>query len=992
MGPPGRPLRIPGPNGRVDPWQQRFQSLQPYRVLDILLISSAYDAFVLEEDGSLTDRLYSHYLELSLSATPRISHASSAASALRMLRARHFDLVIMVVRPGGAEADELSRSIKSYTPGLPVVLLVFDESDLEAFPDQRVPPTIDRVFLWGGSTDVLLGAIKSVEDTRNATHDTEVAGVGVMIVVEDGIRGYSSFVSLLYPLLFQQTQSLIAEGLNDHHRLLRMRARPKILLATTVAEAEALYHRYADYLTALLTDMRMPNLAGQQHPRAGLELAKRWRRERWDLPVLFQSAETELASEAERMGGWFVDKNAADFRSRVRRFFVEALGFGDFVFRLPDRTEVGRARDVYELERLLPSIPEASIRYHAESNHFSLWLTARSLFHLARRIRPMRLEDFGDADSLRTDFVRMLREARFYEQEGVITDLGSRNRGTDSRFIRLGRGSIGGKGRSVAFVSSLIVRHGLLTRHPGLQIRIPKTLVLGTDAFDRFMDELDVPALIDLEDDAELNRRIQEASLPDDVLQDLRLAFANLEGPLAVRSSTLLEDSRFRPFAGVYHTEMLANDGHHQERFEALCRAIKTVYASTYAVRAKRYLAGTPHDAEEQKMAVCIQQVVGRDYGHGRYYPVLSGVAQSCNLYPVGGQLAEDGVAHLALGLGHTVVSGGIALRFSPGHPSSLPQYPDAVSFVRGCQRHFYAIAVGNSDALGRVAGVHRYELKDAEEDGTLRHVASVYNAQDDVLRDNVRLSGPRVVTFNNILKWRSIPLAEALVALLRLLREGLGEEVELEFAVDLPDQGDEEARLYVLQVRPQGSLRFADLEVHPDDVPTDSRLATTDLALGHGSSPPLFDVVHVVADPLLPQTQHALCAEVAAVDRELREAKRPYLLIGPGRWGSSDGTLGLSVSWSDISGARVIVETPIGKRRVEPSQGTHFFRNITAARVAYLTIADTEDSWLRRPWLEAAWRAQGGEEAAMVRHVRLDEPVRALLDGRRSLGVITTS
>ncbi len=989
MGPPGRPLHIPGPDGRPEPWQQRFQSLQPYRVLDILLVSSAYDAFVLEEDGSLTDRLYSHYLELSLSATPRITHASSAPYALKMLRERHFDLVFMVVRPGGAETENLSRHIKSFEPGLPVVLLIFDETDLGAFPNGKLPPSIDRVFLWGGSTDVLLGAIKSVEDLRNATHDTAVAGVGVMIVVEDGIRGYSSFLSLLYPVLFQQSRSLIAEGLNDHHRLLRMRARPKILLATTVAEAEALYHRYADYVTALLTDMRMPNLAGQLDPRAGLSMAERWRKDRWDLPVLFQSAETQLRDEAEALGAWFVDKNAANFTRRVKRFMVEALGFGDFVFRLPDRTEVGRARDVYEMERLLPSIPEASVRYHAQNNHFSLWLTARSLFHLARRIRPMRIEDFEDIDTLTSDLVRMLREARFYEQESVITDLSSRNRGTENRFIRLGRGSIGGKGRSVAFVSSIIVGHGLLTRHQGLQIRIPKTVVLGTDAFDRFMEPLDVPALVSLDDDAELHRRVERASLPDDVLSDLRLAFTDLEGPLAVRSSTLLEDSRFRPFAGVYHTEMLSNDDEsHQARFEDLCRAIKVVYASTFAGRAKRYLAGTPHDAEEQKMAICIQQVVGRDYGHGRFYPVVSGVAQSCNLYPVGGQTAEDGVAHIALGLGHTVVSGGVALRFSPGSPQSLPQFPDAVSFLRGSQRHFYAVSTAHHDTDGRVAGVHRYDLDAAEEDGVLHQVASVYQAQDDILRDNLRLKGPRVVTFNNILKWRSIPLAEAIGDLLCRLREGLGEEVEVEFAVDMPG-GDIDARLYVLQVRPQGSLRYADLELHPEDVPEDALLATTDLALGHGSSPELYDVVHVVADPLLPQQQHELCRAVAAIDRELREAKRPYLLIGPGRWGSSDGTLGISVSWSEISGAQVIVETPIGERRVEPSQGTHFFRNITAAHVAYLTVTATERSWLRSSWLETRWEEQGGDPETAVRHLQLGTPVRSLVDGKQSRGVI---
>lgn len=972
-------------------WQpSRFQSLMPFRVREILLVSSAYDAFVLEEDGSLSDRLFYQYSELSLSWAPRMTHVATAERALELLAERRFDLVITVVRVGRTDAGELSRAIRERHPDIPIVLLIFDEADLRHFPNQKPPSAVDRVFQWTGSAGVLIAAIKTTEDRQNVAHDTKRGGVQLILVVEDSVRAYSSFLGMLYPELLSQSDSLIAEGLNDFHRLMRMRARPKILLAESQAAALEILAAYRSNICALVSDLRIPRVANEApDPNGGFELARRLKAELPELPILFQTAEKSIETRVRALGAWYVNKNAPDFMGQVRHFLQEALGFGDFVFRLPDRTEVARARDVYEMERALASVPAESVAYHAARNHFSVWLRARSLFALAKRIRPRRPGDFDDIEELRGELVNVLHEARLREQAGVITDLSSRHTGPENRFVRVGRGSIGGKGRGIAFVSTLIVRHDLLEHFDGLQIRIPKTVVLGTDAFDAFMDQFDVNELSRLDSDEEVTARLLEGHFPDAVLRDLWKAFANLRGPLAVRSSSLLEDSRFQPFAGVYATYMLPNvDADRDSCFRELLGAIKAVYASAFWKEARTYLAGTPHDPEDQKMAVVIQQVVGQRHGR-RFYPNVSGVAQSHNVYPIGGQRAGDGVAYVALGLGHTVVGGGVALRFSPGAPTVLPQFPTPAAFLRGAQREFFAIDL-DSRGIQRGdpnASLVQCDLATADRDGTLAHVGSVYCAGDDVIRENLALAGPRVVTFNNILKWNSVPLAAALSKLLELLRRGMGEEVEIEFALDLPTLGagdERDARLYLLQVRPMTS---PDQRGAPRDLTSledGALLCRTDTALGNGGYDELHDVLYVTADQLDGVRARELAGEVRAINQTLRDRGRPYLLIGPGRWGSSDPTLGMSVTWSDISQATVIVETPIGQRRVEPSHGTHFFRNITAARIGYLTVTDDEGSWLDRAWLENMSESRGA-----VRHITLKRPISVLIDGRRGHAVI---
>jgi CheY-like chemotaxis protein len=973
-------------------WSEQFQTLMPFRVSEILLVSSAYDAFVLEEDGSLSDRLFTEFSELDPYGVPRMTHVTTASAAMLLLYTRRFDMVITVVRVEDTEVSEFSRRIKLGFPDMPVLLLTFDDSDLAHFPGGKPPDTIDHTFLWTGDTRTLVAAVGLTEDSMNVEHDTRAAGVQVILVVEDRLRAYSSFLALLYSALMSQARSLIEEGLNDAHKMMRMRARPKILLANNYDEGLAAFHRHREHVLALISDVRFPQ-AGVDRADAGLELVRTIRQEAPELPIMIQSTEIDPRQAAE-LGSWALNKNDPGFADGLRRFLRDCLGFGDFVFRLPDDTVVGRASNVYDMQNVLRTVPIESVELHALRNDFSMWLRARSLFELAKEVREKKLTDVGgDAEEIRAYLIGVIQAASRQEQEGVIADFSPRQTGPSNRFVRLGRGSLGGKARSVAFLSAQIVRYGLLERFEGLETRIPKTIVIGTDVFDAFMSQFSVPELMEL-DDREIAARFVAHPLPAALRGDLASALRALRGPLAVRSSSVLEDSRFQPFAGVYATYMLPNNQRDpQLRFREVCRAIAGVYASAFSQEARTYAAGTPHLLEEQKMAVLVQQVVGQTYGD-RYYPLLSGVAQSYNYYPIGNQRAEDGVAVIALGLGETVVSGRAALRFSPGAPSVLPQYPTAQAFLRGAQSHFYAVDLSRPTLdldAGPDASLSLHDLADAEKDGTLALVGSVYCVNDDVIRDNLKLAGPRVATFRNILKWKALPLADALLELLRMLREAMGGEVEFEFAVDLANRAHmvsgpgKVPRLYLLQVRPLPSTQGFGQAVDLDDVPKENVFLRTNRALGDGRIDEIADIVYVRTDAPSPAATPKIAAEVGRLNAELRAADSGYMIIGPGRWGTSDPALGIPVAWSQIAGARVIVETAMQNRHVEHSQGTHFFQNVTARRIGYLTMAPDAEPFLDHHWLDTQPAVY---ESEMLRHVHLDRPLAVYLDGRRGRAV----
>jgi len=989
-----------GTTGGGAPWDEVFHNLMPNRVREVLLVSSPYDAFILEEDGRLTDRIFTEYSELNLSNAPRITHVATGARALAILRDRHFDLVITMTRIGDTDASALARQVKQEHPAKPVVLLVRSEADLSELTDEVDASAVDHVFCWTGDARIILAMIKLVEDRLNLAHDMQ-AGVRAIIVVEDSVRRYSSFLSMLYAELMKQSESLVAEGVNDLHRLVRMRARPKVLLARSYEEAMAYFDRYEAATVAVISDVRFAR-RGEEDAQAGFELVAEMRARAPDLAVMIQSADATNAPRAARLGLAYADKGSPQFLGEVREFVKEALGFGAFVFRLPNRREVGRARHAYELEQMLLKVPAESVAYHAHRDHFARWLTARCMFTVARQLSGRKATEFSDSEAIRAFLLQALAEERTRQQEGAISDYSASNgQNAGAQFIRLGKDSVGGKARGLAFVGTLIARKGLADRFPGLPIRIPRSVVIPTDEFDDIIERARIlEGGLDTLDEGEVAERFASARLSDDLRQRLRHSVMQFTGPLAVRSSSLLEDSQLQPFAGIYATHMIPNNHPDpEERLEQLCRAVKAVWASTYSDDARAYIGRTQFSVEEEKMAVLIQEVVGQLHG-GRFYPHIAGVAVSYNYYPMGHQRAEDGLAVVALGLGQTIVQGGAALQFSPSDPSILPQFGASEDYLRYTQKRFFGLDLTNTTPdLREGSRAHEYELSDAETDGTLSLVGSVYSPDDDLIRDSLALPGPRIVTFHNVLKWDALPLAPALAELLRVFREGFGGPVEIEFAVDGGDYGRatpadrprREPSLHVLQVRPQAT-QFLDGTVETEGYPAEQILCTTDRSLGHGVIDGVRDIVFVKRDDLQPNETPAVAEQVGALNAKLMAGKTPYLLIGPGRWGTSDPRLGIPVRWAQIAGAKVIIETVFQDREVEPSQAAHFFHNVTSFRIGYLTISSVERRGGEHArTVDAAWLlAQPAvADTGEVRHIRLEQPLRVLLDGRRSTGTV---
>jgi CheY-like chemotaxis protein len=964
---------------------RKFHDLMPHRVREVLLVSSPYEAFILEQDGQLTERIFTEYSELNLTSAPRVTHVSSAEDAVQALQQRRFDLVIAMLRISDMDVFAFGRRIKELRPGKPVVLLALDEFELRQLPARIDPAAIDKVFLWNGDAKILLAIIKYIEDRENAEHDIRTADIRVIIVVEDSVRYYSAYFAMLYTELMSQSQSLIAEGVNDLHKVMRLRARPKILLASSYEEAVALYERYQHNVLAVISDVRYPR-GGRVDREAGFHLLGRIRNTDPSLPVLLQSADEAVAERAREMGAHFLNKRSPGLLMEIREFLQTNLGFGDFVFRRSDGTEVARARDLLELERLLGTVPVESLEFHARQNHISIWLMARCEFELARQLRPQKVSDFQSIDELRHYLIEVLAAARREAQEGMIADFSRRQFDPSSRFVRLGKGSLGGKARGVAFASSMLALPSVRRRFGGMAVRIPKSLVIGTQVFDRFLEAGDLNDFAyTCEDDAAIKERFLASPLPEDAVADLRFFFRHVDGPLAVRSSSLLEDSHFQTFAGIYSTYMLPNnDLDADARLESLCQAVKLVFASTFSRNAKAYIAATPYRIEEEKMAVLVQELVGRRFGD-HFYPHFAGVAESYNFYPIGPQRPEDGVAQVALGLGRMVVEGGEALRFSPRHPQVLPQFSTPQAVLKTSQRSFYALDLSKTRPdlrLGPESTVKRYDLAAAESDGTLGLVGSVYSAADNIIRDSLDQPGPRVVTFNNVLKWGTVPLAETLATLLEVSHAGMGSPVELEFAVDL---GDETPTLYFLQLRPFAGWAQA-MGAEVELPPRDQALCLSHNAMGFGRIGDLYDIVHVRREKFDPARSREIAREVGELNERLVAERRPYVLVGPGRWGTAEHWLGIPVQWLQIAGAKVIVESFRPGFYVDPSQGTHFFQNITSLRIGYLTVREDGEEMVDWEWLAAQPALR---ETEHLRHVRLEAPVVAHLDGRRRRGAI---
>jgi CheY-like chemotaxis protein len=967
---------------------QDFHDLMRHRVMEILLVASPYDSFILEEAGQLSERMLGEFRNLDLHYGPGLTGVSTGAEALELAGSRRrFDLVVTAPQLGDMTAPELARRLKAAGLDAPVILLAFGNRELEDVIAHGELSGIERVFLWQGDTRILLAMVKCVEDRLNVEHDTRSAGVQVILLIEDNVRYYSSFLPTVYAELLHHSRRLIAEGLNLSQKILRMRARPKILLCGCFEEAWELFTRYQEDILGVVSDVEFPR-QGRWSAEAGLDFAARVKGLWPDVPVLLQSSRPENEPLARQAGAEFLLKGSPVLLNDLRRFMLANFGFGDFVFRHPDGREVDRATDLRSLEEALQRVPEESVAYHAERNHFSKWLKARTEFALAHDLRPQQVSDFATVEALRQTLIRAIADYRQQREQVLVADFDHGSFDGSGDMYRLGGGSLGGKARGLAFVRRLLADSGLRRAFPGVTIHVPPALVLGTDVFDRFLDENELRDFaIAEEDESLLLSRFLEAPFPAAVSDDLLAFLRHARHPLAVRSSSILEDSQHQPFAGVYQTLMLANARASAEaRLEPVIEAIKRVYASTFSRQAKSFIRSTPYRLEEEKMAVILQRVVGRAHA-GRFYPDFAGVARSRNDYATPPLQSEDGIAAVALGLGRLVVEGGNCLRFCPRHPRHAVQFASARELLKGSQRVFWAVDLEGRQARDDPADEALYGLDAAEADGTLAPLASTYSAENDAVYDGISRSGARLVSFAPVLKQGAFPLAEILDGLLGLGAWGMGGPVEIEFAVNLATGAEAGAEFGVLQMRPLAPSRAAHA-VDVAGIDGERVLCRSESVLGSGRVEELHDVVLVERSRFERARSRQVAQELARFNAELTSEGVRYLLIGVGRWGSADPWLGIPVTWEQISGARVIVEAGFADLSVAPSQGTHFFQHLSSFDVGYFTVnPEAGDGFVDWDWLAAQPALR---ETSCVRHLRFDRPLVVRMDGGSHSGIIT--
>ena len=974
-----------------------FQDLMQQRVHEILLVSSPYDSFILEEDGRLYELMIGEFLDLNLRHTPGIRRVSSGAEALHLAAAQsRFNLLITTPHVGDMTAVELARRARAEGLTVPVILLAYDHRELTDFLDRTGGEGLEGVFLWQGDARILLAIVKYIEDKLNVAHD-HASGVQTILVVEDNVRQYSSFLPVIYTELLEHSHRLISEGVNLSHKIMRMRARPKILLCRTFEEAAEAYDKYEESILGIVSDVEFPR-AGKLDAEAGVAFARLVKNRQPDVPIVLHSSRPENAALAASAGVAFLRKGSPTLLQELSRFMVNDFCFGDFVFRLPDGREVDRAADLKELEEKLATVPADSIAYHGERNHFSRWLKARTEFGLAHELRPRRTSEFATIEDLRRTLIESIAEWRRLQARGIIVDFDRESFDETGNFHRIGAGSLGGKARGLAFVRQLLHQARVESAFPGVRISVPPAVVLGTEVFDQFLEEAGLRDFaIEATDDAEIHRRFREAPFPDGAREDLAALVRRVRYPIAVRSSSLLEDSQYQPFTGVYETHMLPNDEASEAlRLERLLTAIRRVYASTFSSHTKSYLRATPYRLEEEKMAVIVQKITGSRHGD-RFYPDFSGVARSHNFYPTPPLTSEDGIAAVCLGLGRTVVEGGDCLRFSPRYPRHLLQFSSVSDMLANSQRQFYALRMSprtGEAGLGPLFGPEAataleeelFGLEAAEADGTLGAVASTWSSENNAIYDGLSRAGVRLVSFAPILKHALFPLPDIIGLLLEIGAWGMSSPVEIEFAVNLSVPAGTPREFALLQMRPL-ALTGESEEIEISRADDASLICRSRNVLGHGRVEGLRDLVVVDYNRFQRSSSLDAARAVGRFNSALTASGTPYVLIGVGRWGSLDPWLGIPVSWDQISGARAIVEAGFRDFKVTPSQGSHFFQNLTSFNVGYFTVnPEAGDGFVAWDWLSA--QSAVAEDAA-VRHIRLEKPLVVAMNGRKNEGVI---
>ena len=972
-----------------DPRVRGLHALMASRVRTILMVSNAYESFSISRDYSLIQEIYGASQLLHLQNVPQVATALSGTEGLALLERDRFDLVLVSGNLPDMETSEFARRVKASQPELPVAMVVFDGSWFDQTYQGTEPEGIDWVFAWRGSADVLLSITKLVEDRRNVDRDLSIASIGTILVIEDAIEHYSLILPVLYSMLMQRTFSLVPEGINESERQVRTRVRPKVLLARTFAEARKLFEKYENSLVGIISDLHTFQ-EDRVDPDTGPKFLQDVTARAPGVPILVHSSEPDAADIAAAIGARALAKRGANLRTGIEQFVLEDIGFGDFHFYLPDGTVIGRASNMWEMEQALHTLPEESFTYHARRNDLSHWFRARGEIALATVLRPITLADFPSIDALREYVISAISITRKEKYRGAVADFRPPEFDPEYPFLVLGRGSLGGKGRGLAFVFRQLSEWTQDDRIAGIKTRLPRTLVVGADESNSFMKSngIDPASLLTMNDDAILKRFVH-GRLERRIRDALEFYIMRVRVPLAVRSSGLLEDSHRQPLAGLYQTYMLPNN--HEDlrvRLSHIARAVKLVYASAFLERPRKYFEAIGLDITESRMAVIIQEVAGQTYGR-YHYPAISGVAQSHNYYPVFQMKPEDGVATIALGLGKQVVEGGEAVRFCPRYPQVLPQFRSPTEVMRVAQREFFALDLetGEADLLdGTDATLARLPLAQAEEDGTLAIAGSVVDTVEDRIYDGVSRRGSRVVTFARLLKHDAFPLSGILNHLFQVSRRDLGFPVEIEFAVDVPTDSSREPEFHFLQMRPLVTSRER-CNADASAIPADKLICRSERVLGHGCIDGLRDIVYLSPERFARGRSAEVASAVAEINVRLTAEDRRYVLIGPGRWGSFDPWIGIPVAWHQISWARTIVEVPAVDLPMEPSQGTHFFHNVTAAGIGYFSLTRLdENEFVRWDLLDGM---PGQDVGCGLRHVRLQQPIAVRMDGYAQKGLI---
>ncbi|MBD5422491.1 MAG: phosphoenolpyruvate synthase [Bacteroides sp.] len=964
-----------------------FQDLMQKRIFNVLLVASPYDAFMMEEDGRIEEQLYFEYVALNLSSPPRVTRVSTIPEALERLREKHFGLAIVMPGVDISETFAGARAMKELKPTLPIVVLTpFSKAVSRTLANEDLSG-IDYVFSWLGNVDLLLAIIKLMEDKLNADKDINEVGVQTILVVEDSVRFYSSVLPHIYKNLLKQSFESSTEALNEHEQMLRMRGRPKVLLARTYEEAIDLYKRYGNNLLGVISDVSFMR-DGKKDSKAGFQLARTLRAENPYLPIIIESSEAENRAIANEMGLVFLDKNSKKLPVDLSSAIADQFSFGDFVMTDPETGKEIRIRSLKDLQYHIYDIPASALLHHASSNDISRWLYSRALFPIAEVIKQHRFYSVDEAPAVRKLFFDLIVKYRKMKNRGVVAVFRKDRFDHYSNFARIGQGSLGGKGRGLAFIDQIIKRNPVCDNFQGALITIPRTVVLCTDIFDEFMASNNLyPIALSDADDATILEAFLNAKLPKRLDDDFMALFDVVDTPLAIRSSSLLEDSHYQPFAGIYSTYMIPNVDDRSRMLRLLCDAIKGVYASVFYADSKAYMTATSNVIDQEKMAVIIQEVVGARHDD-LYFPSFAGVGRSLNYYPIGRERAEDGVAEVAVGLGKYIVDGGLSLRFSPRHPECALQTSELSLALRDTQTRMYALDMSANETFRVDDGFNivRRSVQDIAQTGALRFMVSTFDFRDNVIRDNEAGEGRRVVTFNNILKHNAFPLAQAVDFMLSTGQTEMGRPIEIEFAGMIDRNGELKGRIYWLQIRPIVDRKDM-VDEHLLALPDSELILRSDTALGHGSVDNVKTIVYVRPETFSASNNSLTAREIEKINRQLTAADTPYILIGPGRWGSSDPSLGIPVKWPQIANARIIVESAVGNYRIEPSQGTHFFQNLTSFGVGYFTVDQgAGHGYCSFDYLNSL---PASYESDTVRVVSVDEPLAIGIDGRKGEGVV---